>query len=97
MGGLSIWHWMIVIVVLLLLFGKGRFSDMMGDVAKGLKSFKKGMSDEEDAATRTAEPPRRLSGDAPGDPGVGADRRGSTLEVPVDRSRDIDPLDRREP
>lgn len=49
MGGLSLWHWLIVGIIVLLLFGKGRFSDMMGDVAKGLKSFKKGMSEEEAA------------------------------------------------
>ena len=48
MGGFSLWHWLIVGVVILLLFGKGRFSDMMGDVAKGLKSFKKGMTDEDE-------------------------------------------------
>jgi sec-independent protein translocase protein TatA len=47
MGGLSLWHWLIVGIMVLLLFGKGRFSDMMGDVAKGLKSFKKGMADED--------------------------------------------------
>jgi sec-independent protein translocase protein TatA len=52
MGGFSIWHWLIVGIVILLLFGKGRFSDMMGDVAKGLKSFKKGMSDDEEAEAR---------------------------------------------
>jgi sec-independent protein translocase protein TatA len=49
MGGFSIWHWLIVGILVLLLFGKGRFSDMMGDVAKGIKSFKKGMSEEEEA------------------------------------------------
>ena len=47
MGGFSIWHWLVVGVLVLLLFGKGRFSDMMGDVAKGIKSFKKGMAEEE--------------------------------------------------
>ena len=51
-GGFSIWHWLIVGLVVLLLFGKGRFSDMMGDVAKGLKNFKKGMSEDEDATHR---------------------------------------------
>jgi sec-independent protein translocase protein TatA len=50
MGGFSLWHWLIVGLVILLLFGKGRFSDMMGDVAKGLRSFKKGMTEEEEAA-----------------------------------------------
>jgi sec-independent protein translocase protein TatA len=49
MGGLSIWHWLIVGILVLLLFGKGRFSDMMGDVAKGIKSFKKGMSEDDEA------------------------------------------------
>ena len=49
MGSFSIWHWLVVGILILLLFGKGRFSDMMGDVAKGIKSFKKGMA-EDDAA-----------------------------------------------
>jgi sec-independent protein translocase protein TatA len=52
MGGFSLWHWLIVGLVILLLFGKGRFSDMMGDVAKGLKSFKKGMTEDEEAEQR---------------------------------------------
>lgn len=46
MGSMSIWHWLIVLVVVVLLFGRGRISDIMGDVAKGIKSFKKGMADE---------------------------------------------------
>ncbi len=47
MGSLSIWHWLIVGAVLLLVFGgRGKISDMMGDVAKGIKAFKKGMSEE---------------------------------------------------
>ena len=48
MGSFSIWHWLVVGIAILLLFGKGRFSDMMGDVAKGIKSFKKGMAEDED-------------------------------------------------
>jgi sec-independent protein translocase protein TatA len=63
-GGFSIWHWLIVGLVVLLLFGKGRFSDMMGDVAKGLKNFKKGMSEDEQAEQR------RLSGEATPPPAV---------------------------
>ncbi len=47
MGGFSIWHWLIVGILILLLFGKGRFSGMMGDVAQGIKSFKKGMAEED--------------------------------------------------
>ena len=64
MGGLSIWHLLILAVLLLLLFGGNRFSSMMGDVAKGIKSFKQGMADDEDEKRarydeqRRAEPPR---------------------------------------
>ena len=51
MGSFSIWHWLIVLVVVLLLFGRGKIPELMGDVAKGIKNFKKGMSDEEAVAT----------------------------------------------
>ncbi len=48
MGSLSIWHWLIVGAVVLLVFGgRGKISDMMGDVAKGIKAFKKGMADDD--------------------------------------------------
>ncbi|MES2498277.1 MAG: twin-arginine translocase TatA/TatE family subunit [Pseudomonadota bacterium] len=57
MGSMSIWHWLVVGVLVLLLFGKGRFSDMMGDVAKGLKSFKKGMTEEDEAAPPASQQP----------------------------------------
>ncbi len=47
MGSLSIWHLLILGAVVLLLFGgKGKISDIMGDFAKGIKSFKKGLADE---------------------------------------------------
>jgi sec-independent protein translocase protein TatA len=46
MGSLSIWHWLLVIVVVVLLFGRGRISDVMGDFAKGIKSFKKGLAED---------------------------------------------------
>ncbi len=80
MGGFSLWHWLVVGVVILLLFGKGRFSDMMGDVAKGIKSFKKGMAEDEESTTAQ----RRIE-------------RDKNLDVPVDRSRDLDTPERREP
>ncbi|MBW4329704.1 twin-arginine translocase TatA/TatE family subunit [Stakelama sp. CBK3Z-3] len=61
MGGLSIWHYLVLGIVILLLFGKGRFSDMMGDVAKGIKSFKHGMADEdEQAESRERKEPSRI-------------------------------------
>lgn len=47
MGSFSIWHLLILGIVVMLLFGKGRISDIMGDTAKGIKAFKKGISDEE--------------------------------------------------
>ncbi|MDF1633896.1 twin-arginine translocase TatA/TatE family subunit [Mycoplana sp. MJR14] len=50
MGSFSIWHWLIVLAVVLLLFGRGKIPELMGDVAKGIKNFKKGMSDDEAAA-----------------------------------------------
>ena len=50
MGSLSIWHWMIVIVVVMLLFGgRGKISGMMGDFAQGIKAFKKGMAEDDKA------------------------------------------------
>ena len=56
MGSFSIWHWLIVLVVVLLLFGRGKIPELMGDMAKGIKSFKKGMSDEDEAqAAKTVE------------------------------------------
>jgi sec-independent protein translocase protein TatA len=54
MGFGSWWHWVLLLVVALVLFGgKGKVSDLMGDVAKGIKSFKKGLADdpETDAAS----------------------------------------------
>jgi sec-independent protein translocase protein TatA len=52
MGSLSIWHWLVVIVVVLLLFGRGKISDLMGDVAQGIKAFKKGMKDDDTASDK---------------------------------------------
>ena len=43
----SIWQLLIVLVIVLLLFGRGKIPQLMGDMAKGIKSFKRGMSDEE--------------------------------------------------
>jgi sec-independent protein translocase protein TatA len=81
MGGFSLWHWLIVGIIILLLFGKGRFSDMMGDVAKGLKSFKKGMSEDDD---KPAEPPRRIEGER-------------TIDTTSERSSTLHSEDRRDP
>jgi len=60
MGSLSIWHWIVVIGVVLLLFGRGKISDLMGDVAQGIKAFKKGMSEDEKTAEARVEPVRTI-------------------------------------
>lgn len=49
MGQIGIWQIVIIAVVVVLLFGRGKISDLMGDVAKGITSFKKGLKDEDDA------------------------------------------------
>ncbi|MFC3677461.1 twin-arginine translocase TatA/TatE family subunit [Ferrovibrio xuzhouensis] len=56
MGSFSIWHWIIVLVIVLLLFGRGKIPSLMGDVAAGIKSFRKGMKEEPGAETKP-EPP----------------------------------------
>lgn len=47
MGSFSVWHWLIVLVIVLVLFGRGKIPELMGDVAKGIKSFKKGIADDD--------------------------------------------------
>ncbi|MDE0933705.1 MAG: twin-arginine translocase TatA/TatE family subunit [Novosphingopyxis baekryungensis] len=65
----SIWQLLIVAALVLILFGRGRISEMMGDVGKGIKSFKKGITDEDHDRARDketpAEPPRRIEGTPP--------------------------------
>jgi sec-independent protein translocase protein TatA len=57
MGFGSIWHWILVLLVLVLLFGAGKISGLMGDVAKGIKSFKKEMASGEDSDAEAAPEP----------------------------------------
>ena len=66
MGSFSIWHWLILILVVLLLFGRGKISDLMGDMAKGIKSFKKGLADDptSEAADETAKSIEQKAADA---------------------------------
>ena len=47
MGSFSVWHWLIVLAVVLIFFGRGKIPELMGDVAKGIKNFKKGMAEDE--------------------------------------------------
>jgi sec-independent protein translocase protein TatA len=55
MGSMSIWHWVIVLVVVLLLFGAGKIPKLMGDMAKGVTAFKKGLKEGEDEAAKPAD------------------------------------------
>jgi sec-independent protein translocase protein TatA len=66
MGSMSIWHWLIVIVVVLLLFGRGKISELMGDMAQGIKAFKKGMSEDEAKAEPGKDPMKVIDNDNAG-------------------------------
>ena len=80
MGSFSLMHWAIVLLVIMLLFGGGRISGLMGDVAKGIKNFKKGMTDDDDDVA-PAKPAQRIEGhrvpeqDAPGVNATAADEK----------------------
>jgi sec-independent protein translocase protein TatA len=67
MGSFSIWHWMIVLLVVLLLFGSGKVSNLMGDFAKGIKAFKKNMAEDTDASMEASadKPTGTIPGPAP--------------------------------
>ena len=83
MGTFSIWHWLIVLLVILLLFGGGsKLSNLMGDLAKGIKSFKKNMNDEDKDASMAADsappaPGTHPAGSIPG-PNTGATAHTTT-------------------
>ena len=61
MGMTSIWHWLILLVVMLLLFGAGKIPKLMGDMASGIKAFKKGMKDDEGPADTAAAAPSQTA------------------------------------
>jgi sec-independent protein translocase protein TatA len=61
MGQVGIFQILIIALVILVLFGRGRISEMMGDFGKGVKSFRQGLTDEEKAA-QTPPPQQRIEG-----------------------------------
>jgi sec-independent protein translocase protein TatA len=63
MGSFSLWHWIIVLVVILVLFGRGRVADVMGEFGKGIKSFKSGMNEADDKPATPAPPPAQITND----------------------------------
>ncbi|WP_174297990.1 twin-arginine translocase TatA/TatE family subunit [Sphingomonas bacterium] len=65
MGSMSLVHWLILGVVLVLVLGGGRFSGMMGDVAKGIKQFKKGMAEDDDVVPGATRDPARIEATKP--------------------------------
>lgn len=65
MGSFSVWHWLVVAVVVLLLFGgRGKISGLMGDFAQGIKAFKKGMAEDDKADAKPGEPVKTLEAGA---------------------------------
>ena len=79
MGSLSIWHWLIVLAVVLVLFGgSGKVSSLMGDFGKGLKSFKKSMNEEPDASMEATATRPAGTITAPGTTGAAAPIRETT-------------------
>lgn len=62
MGAFSIWHLIVIVVLVMVLFGRGKISELMGDVAKGIKNFRQGMAD--DPPAQITPPNERPVGDA---------------------------------
>lgn len=82
MGGIGIWQILIIALVVLVLFGRGRISEMMGDFGKGISSFKRGMTDEEsgsDPATakRIEAPANEVSPNGEPKPAETSEKTGS--------------------
>ncbi|MDA8051488.1 MAG: twin-arginine translocase TatA/TatE family subunit [Rhodospirillales bacterium] len=77
MGELSIWHWLVVLIVVMLLFGSGKLSTLMGDFAKGIKTFRNVMQEDAGAKPRPSQPvqpPAALSAEASPPSGAEADK-----------------------
>ena len=78
MGSLSIWHWVVVAVIVMLLFGgRGKISSLMGDFAQGIKAFKKGMSEDDKTADSTPDATKTIDHQAAGAPKSEAERAGT--------------------
>ncbi len=82
MGSLSIWHWLIVLVVVLLLFGRGKIKDLMGDAAEGIKAFKKGMAEDDTAKADPAKPDTIKT--------IDNDNAGTTMKARADTEKRVE-------
>jgi sec-independent protein translocase protein TatA len=79
MGTFSIWHWLVVLLVILLLFGSGKISGLMGDLAKGIKSFKQNIKEDEKPETTAEQKP---AGSLTGPEAQASARTGETTSAP---------------
>ena len=68
MGFGSLWHWIIVLLIVVILFGRNRVSEIMGDFGKGISSFKKGMSEDSDKPAEKPATQIGATGDSVGEP-----------------------------
>lgn len=89
MGSFSIWHWLVVLLVVLLLFGSGKISGLMGDLAKGIKSFRQNMREDEgkDASMAADAQPQQPAGSLasptqPAQPAQGQTAQGGAQTPP---------------
>ena len=82
LGGFS--HWIIILIIILVLFGAGRVSNIMGELGKGIKSFKEGMADEDDDKHRRYEEQRRTEEQRRNEP---------PRQLPRDQARPQEPID----
>lgn len=80
MGGFSMMHWVIVALVILVLFGRGKISETMGDFGKGIKSFRKGMAEEADKGSAPAAPAAQI-------PAQGADAAPASNATTADTNK----------
>jgi sec-independent protein translocase protein TatA len=72
------WQLLLVLLVVVLLFGKGKISDLMGDMAKGIKAFKKGMADDDSQAAQAASQPKPLEHEPVARTGAGTQTEAGT-------------------
>ena len=84
MGSFSVWHWLVVLLVVLLLFGGGKVSSLMGDFAKGIKSFKKNMAEDGDASMEATADKPATTGTIPG-PGTQTAQANTQRETTATR------------
>jgi len=86
MGGFSWVHWLVVLLVIVLLFGAGRISGVMGDLGKGIKSFKKGLAEEDvPPAGDGPKPQPRIADERAADPRASSSQTSSSTSADLDK------------